>query len=57
MDRSLAWADGRRFRDLALGGLLIGLSIGNHVLTAFVAPVIVLFALWSGRTILPSGSG
>ncbi len=52
VDRSLAWADGRRTRDLALGGLLVGLSLGNHLLTAFVAPFFVLFALWEGRSTL-----
>jgi hypothetical protein len=52
VNRSLAWADGRRTRDLALGGLLIGLSLGNHLLTAFVAPFFVLFALWEGRSTL-----
>ena len=52
VDRSLAWADGRRTRDLALGGLLIGLSLGNHLLTLFVAPFFVLFALWEGRSTL-----
>lgn len=52
VDRSLAWADGRRTRDLALGGLLIGLSLGNHLLTAFAAPFFVLFALWEGRSTL-----
>jgi hypothetical protein len=52
VDRSLAWADGRRTRDLAFGGLLIGLSLGNHLLTAFVAPFFVLFALWEGRSTL-----
>ena len=49
INRSLAWADERRPRDLALGGLLIGLALGNHLLTAFVAPFLVLFALWEGR--------
>lgn len=52
VDRSLAWADERRTRDLALGGLLIGLSLGNHLLTAFVAPFFVVFALWAGRRTL-----
>ncbi len=52
LDRSLAWADGRQLRDLALGGLLIGLSLGNHALTAFVAPYLVLYVLWSGRETL-----
>lgn len=56
VDRSLAWADGLRTRDLALGGLLIGLSLGNHLLTAFVAPSFVLFVLWAGRwTLLERG--
>ena len=49
VNRSLAWADDRRTRDLALGGLLIGLSMGNHLLTAFVAPFFIAFALWEGR--------
>ena len=52
VNRSLAWADDRRTRDLALGGLLVGLSLGNHLLTAFVAPPFVLFALWAGRQTL-----
>ena len=49
VDRSLAWADGLRTRDLALGGFLVGLSLGNHLLTAFVAPFFIAFALWAGR--------
>ncbi len=49
LDRALIWAETRRRRDLAIGGLLIGLSLGNHVLTAFVAPFVALFVLWSGR--------
>lgn len=49
VERSLAYADARRTRDLALGGLLIGLSLGNHLLTAFVAPFFILFVLWTGR--------
>ena len=52
IDRSLAWADGRRLRDLALGGLLIGLSLGNHALTLFVAPYLILYVLWAGRSTL-----
>jgi hypothetical protein len=47
--RSLVWADELRLRDLALGGLLVGLGLGNHLLTGFVAPFFVLFALWAGR--------
>jgi Protein O-mannosyl-transferase TMEM260-like len=52
LDRALAWAQNQRFRDLALGGLLIGLSMGNHVLTAFTAPFVILFVLWTGRVTL-----
>jgi hypothetical protein len=52
VERSLAYADGKKTRDLAIGGLLIGLSLGNHLLTAFVAPFFVLFALWGGREAL-----
>ena len=52
LDRTLAWGDGGRLRDLALGGLLIGLGVGNHALTLFVAPWLVLAALWEGRRAL-----
>jgi hypothetical protein len=52
LDRTLAWADGRRLRDLALGGLLIGLGLGNHALTAFTAPWLIGAALWEGRSTL-----
>jgi hypothetical protein len=57
VDRALAWAGTRRLRDLALGGLLIGLSLGNHVLTAFVAPFVVLYVLWVGRRELAANPG
>ena len=50
--RSLVWADGHRLRDLALGGLLVGLGLGNHLLTAFVAPFFIVYALWAGRQAL-----
>ena len=49
---ALRWADERRPRDLLLGGLLIGLAIGNHLLTIFVAPFLVIFAVWAGRSAL-----
>jgi 4-amino-4-deoxy-L-arabinose transferase-like glycosyltransferase len=49
---ALRWADERRPRDLLLGGLLIGLAIGNHLLTIFVAPFLVIFAVWAGRSVL-----
>ena len=47
--RALVWADRRRPSDLAIGGLLIGLALGNHLLMLFVAPFVVLFVLWAGR--------
>ena len=47
--RALIWEDRRRPRDLVLGGLLTGLALGNHLLSLFVAPFIVLFVLWTGR--------
>jgi hypothetical protein len=49
LDRSLAWADHGRSVDLALCGLLTGLALGNDLLAITVAPVLALFALWSGR--------
>ncbi len=52
MERTLAWSDSRRPRDLAIGGLLVALALGNHLLTAFTAPFLVLFALWDGREAL-----
>jgi hypothetical protein len=52
IERTLAWSDSRRPRDLAIGGLLVGLALGNHLLTAFTAPFLVLFALWDGREAL-----
>src|SRR4051794_33653276 len=52
LDRSLAWSKDRRLRDLALGGLLIGLSFANHALTVLVAPYAVAFVVWTGRTTL-----
>ena len=47
--RALVWEDRRSPSDLALGGLLISLSIGNHLLTLFIAPFVVLHVLWVGR--------
>lgn len=47
--RALVWEERRSPVDLVLGGLLIGLSLGNHLLTAFVAPFIVVFVVWVGR--------
>jgi hypothetical protein len=47
--RALVWAQGQRVRDLALGGLLVGLSFGNHLLTIAIAPFVGAFVVWSGR--------
>jgi hypothetical protein len=46
---ALRWAHRRATRDILLGGLVLGLSLGNHLLTLFVAPFLVLFVLWAGR--------
>jgi Protein of unknown function (DUF2723) len=47
--RALVWADGGTATDLAIGGLLVGLSLGNHLLTVTIAPFVALFVLWTGR--------
>jgi hypothetical protein len=43
------WEARRAPADLAIGGLLIGLALGNHLLTLFIAPFVALFVLWAGR--------
>ena len=52
LHRALVWAERRSVRDLALGGLLVGLALGNHLLTLFIAPFVAVFVLWAGREIL-----
>jgi len=49
---AVRWADDRRPRDLLLGGLVIGLAVGNHLLTLFVAPFLVVYVIWAGRSTL-----
>jgi hypothetical protein len=49
LHRALVWEELRRPADLAIGGLLVGLALGNHLLTLFVAPFVLLFVLWVGR--------
>jgi hypothetical protein len=49
LHRALVWEARRRVVDLFIGGLLVGLSLGNHLLTVFIAPFIALFVLWAGR--------
>ena len=47
--RALVWEARRATIDLVLGGVLVGLAIGNHLLSLFVAPFIVAFVAWVGR--------
>jgi hypothetical protein len=47
--RALCWADQRRPRDLLIAGLLLGLALGNHLLTLAVAPFLFAFVAWAGR--------
>ena len=49
LHRALVWEARRAPSDLAVGGLLVGLSLGNHLLTLFIAPFVAVFALWAGR--------
>ena len=49
LHRALIWEVRRRPVDLVLGGLLVGLAFGNHLLMLFVAPFVVVFVLWVGR--------
>jgi hypothetical protein len=49
LHRALVWEERKRVVDLAIGGLLVGLALGNHLLTVFVAPFVALFVLWAGR--------
>jgi hypothetical protein len=47
--RALVWDERRSTVDIVLGGLLLGLALGNHLLTLFVGPFIVLYVVWVGR--------
>ena len=49
LHRALAWEARRATSDLVLGGLLVGLALGNHLLTLFIAPFVAVFVLWAGR--------
>ncbi|MEO5885738.1 MAG: DUF2723 domain-containing protein [Candidatus Limnocylindrales bacterium] len=49
LHRAMVWEERRAPRDLVLGGLLLGLAAGNHLLILFVAPLIVAYVLWVGR--------
>ena len=52
LHRALVWAETPSTRELAIGGSLVGLSLGNHLLTVMVAPLIVAFVVWSGRGVI-----
>lgn len=43
----LRWRDGGRDRDLYLGWLVVGVSLGNHALTALMIPALALLVLLS----------
>jgi hypothetical protein len=49
LHRALVWEDRRSPSDLIIGGLLVGLALGNHLLTLFIAPFVAVFVLWTGR--------
>jgi hypothetical protein len=49
LHRGLVWADRRSPIDLVIGGLLVGLALGNHLLALFMAPFVAIFVLWVGR--------
>jgi len=49
LHRALVWAQRRSLADLVLGGLLVGLALGNHLLMLFLVPFVGLFVLWAGR--------
>ncbi len=49
LHRALLWEERRSLRDLLIGALLLGLALGNHLLTVFVAPCLAFFVLWVGR--------
>jgi Protein O-mannosyl-transferase TMEM260-like len=49
LHRALVWEDRRSRFDLIIGGLLVGLALGNHLLTLFIAPFVAVFVLWTGR--------
>ncbi len=52
LHRALIWEERRSIRDLVIGGLLIGLALGNHLLTLFVVPCLGLYVVWVGRDAL-----
>ncbi len=55
--RALIWEARRRRSDVLVGGLLLGLALGNHLLILFVAPFIVAFVAWVGRDVIVSRLG
>ena len=57
LHRALVWEETRRPRDLVIGGLLLGLALGNHLLIIFVAPFIASSCSGSGGARSPPGRG
>ena len=55
--RTLVWEERRSPADLAIGGLLVGLALGNHLLTLFIVPFVALFVVWAGRHELAARPG
>lgn len=49
LHRALVWEQRRATSDLILGGLLLGLALGNHLLTLVVGAFLVPYVLWVGR--------
>jgi hypothetical protein len=47
--RALVWSERHATRDLVIGGLLIGLAFGNHLLTVTAAPFLAASVVWTGR--------
>ncbi len=54
LHRALLWAERRLVPDLVIGGLLVGLALGNHLLSLFLVPSVGLFVLWAGRREIPA---
>ena len=52
LHRLALWAETQRARDAILLALITGLSLGNHMTTSVVAPVIAVAAAWVGRRTL-----
>ncbi len=52
LHRALVWRDGRRPRDLQIGGLLLGVAVLTHPTAVPFGALILGYALWAGRAVL-----